>query len=111
MAGLRCTIDPILKAISSLDGPTSLTVSNQKDIHPELPIKFVNSVEGSVRVRRVWTVEDVCIGVRYLWRPNFRFPCAAAVILDDVAGPSSNYKKVLNQRGAIDSSSAPTRMN
>lgn len=57
------------------------------------------------------TSKGVGIVVRKLWRPKFRILCAANVILDDVAGLISNHKEALTQRGAIDRSSAPTRMN
>ncbi|OAQ28200.1 hypothetical protein K457DRAFT_1820612 [Linnemannia elongata AG-77] len=88
------------EAISSLDGPASLVISHQKDINPELPIRiFTTSIDEFVRVWRVSTGGS-------MWRPNFRILCAADVILDDVASLSSNYKKALMQRNAIDNSSS-----
>ncbi|KAG0050591.1 hypothetical protein BGZ90_007005, partial [Linnemannia elongata] len=84
---------------------------NHKDIYQELPVKFVTTfIDGFMRV---WQVigKGVGIVVRKLWRPKFRILCATNVILDGVAGLSSNHKKALTQRGAIDRSSAPTRMN
>ncbi|KAF9274309.1 hypothetical protein BGZ88_003117 [Linnemannia elongata] len=92
--------------------PTILAISNQKDIYQEVPVNFVTTfIDGFMRVWQVSTGKGVGIVVRKLWRPKFRIPCAADVILDDVAGLSSNHKKALTQRGAINKSSAPTRMN
>lgn len=105
---MQRNIGPVLGAIYSPDGQTSLTVSNQKDISLELSINIVTtSIYESVRVWRMSTGESIGIIVRQLRRPIIRTLCAADVILDDVAGLSSNNKKVLTLRGAIDSSSTP----
>ncbi|KAF9147881.1 hypothetical protein BG015_010415 [Linnemannia schmuckeri] len=80
--------------------------------NPVVPMEFVTaSWDGSIRVWRVSSDgKGGSVVVRLLWGPNFRILCAADMILEGVIGLSTTNKKLLTQRGAIESPSTFTRM-